>query len=172
MTALAEWLLAAALAFAPPEKAKQFPGFEETPAQARARYASIAADIDTAAGGDKAKAALLLAIALGESGLAKDVDSGTCYRIGAYRSRCDAGTSHSLWQVKAYGITAAELKTDRLKAAKKALALAQSSLGSCRALDPRDGLSQYATGSCKAGVASAQARFDLWGKVYAWRAAP
>lgn len=182
MSALVTWLLAAMLAFAPPAKAKRFPGWEETEGEARARYLALAQAIEAAAlasngsgYSDKAEAALLLALALEESDLARDVDVGPCYRAGGWKARCDGGTSFSVWQLKAYRksdgtrVTGAMIQADRVLAAKKALALALGSMGQCKKLPEADRLSAYVKGTCQEGHAGSAKRVAKWRKVEGWK---
>lgn len=183
MSALADWVLLAALHFAPLETRPQFEGFEETREEGFSRYLDISRDIAAAAeeqpGTDEQKrrrAALLLAVAVGESGLSRDVDEGPCFRRGGWRTRCDSGTSHTLWQMKAAildgrPVLAKELRGfDRRKdAARAALRALQGSLGQCRKLDAADRLSAYGAGACKVGLQSVRARWALFERVAGWK---
>ena len=183
MSALADWVLLAALHFAPIETRPQFPGHEETREEAFSRYVSIAADIAAAAeerggseGEQRRHAALLLAVAVGESGLSRDVDEGRCYRAGGWRKRCDAGTSWTLWQMKT-GILQGQLVRGqalagfdrRRDAARAALRALLGSLGACAQLEAPDRLSVYGAGRCVAGLPSVRARWSLFGRVLAFR---
>ena len=176
---LAQAIMIAALEFAPVESRPEFPGYVETRAETLDRYWSIAQDIAAAAqevptkpGGlaDEDEAALLLALAIGESGLSLDVDRGPCYRKGKWFARCDGGSSFTIWQLKPIRFdgalrTGKELQSDRALAARVALWLARGSLGQCRKLEPRDRLSAYGAGYCKEGLASVRARHALYVKV-------
>lgn len=184
MSTLADWVLLAALHFAPIETRPRFAGFEETQEEAFGRYLGIARDIAAAAeeheGTDNEKrrrAALLLAVAVGESGLSRDVDEGPCYRVGGWKARCDGGTSHTLWQLKTAvvegrAVSARELRglDKRGEAAKAALRALRGSLGACRKLEPADRLSMYGAGSCKPGLRSVRARWALFERVAAFQA--
>lgn len=178
-----EWVLAILLHFAPVERLPQFKGYEETPEAARARYTEIAQAIvqvaheteETSNGlSDRDEMALLAAIAIGESHLAKDADVGPCYRKGAYRTRCDSGAAASVWQNHAWGkdekgaVTIKRLFAERDLAARRVLGIATSSLSRCRKLPPRDRLSGL-SGRCQEGLASAQARWHLWQKIRNWK---
>ncbi len=174
---LVAWVLAALLHFAPVEKLPRFAGYEETPEQARARFASIAADIVAAVEAnkgtlsDRTEAALLAAVAIGESGLALDTDRGPCFRKGAYRTRCDSGLAATIWQLQAVrwegqDLRAKDLFADRPRAARIALRAALSSLHRCRHLPAEDRLAALG-GSCKPSK-SATARYRLWQRVRAW----
>lgn len=176
MGALAEWVLSAALFFAPLETRPKFKGYEETPEAALARYRTIAEDIEAAAmehdGNDKAEAALLLAVAIGESGLSYDVDVGPCYRKGGFRTRCDGGTSYSLWQLKsgvvdgiAYGGHEFQGTDKRRLAARAALKKLKGSFGMCKDLPEQDRLSAYGAGRCLEGNKSVRSRWALFQKV-------
>jgi hypothetical protein len=184
VSALADWVLLAALHFAPIETRPRFEGFEETQEEAFGRYLGISADIAAAAeehaGTDAEKrrrAALLLAVAVGESGLSRDVDEGPCYRRGGWKARCDSGTSHTLWQMKAAmvdgrAVHARELRgfDKRPQAARAALRALSGSLGACRQLEARDRLSMYGSGSCRPGLKSVRARWALFERVVAFEA--
>src|SRR5512139_1111558 len=88
------------------------PGHEETDDAKRARLTSIAEDAAAVALdpdvrplfagplGREATAAAILAVAYHESGFAADVDSGRCYRVGAFKSRCDHGRAVCLMQIQ------------------------------------------------------------------------
>lgn len=182
MTTLEAWLLAAALHFAPPEKAPKFDGHVETVDEATARYASIAHDIAAAVDGRKEPknaASLALAWALGESGLAHDADVGPCYRKGAYRTRCDSGQAATLWQLHAHRdretgepVTLPMLFDDRALAARIAVRGLVGSWTQCRHLEPRDRFSGFGVGHCVAGVEQVRRRYQLWLTVRAWEAKP
>lgn len=171
---LVEWVLAAALYFAPIETRPKFAGYEETHEEALARYRSIAEDIVEAAekspNADKWEAAWLVTVAVGESGLSLDVDRGPCYRRGGYRSRCDGGSSFSIWQLKntpidgelRYGY---EFERNRKLAARAALKKIRGSLGLCKSLPENDRLSAYGVGRCVEGNKSVRARHALFEKV-------
>lgn len=176
---LAAKVMLAALAYAPVETRPNYPGFSETRNETIDRYWSIATDIAAAAeetpttpGGlsDESEAALLLALAIGESGLALDVDRGPCYRRGALWRRCDSGTSYTIWQLKPGMVdgkvrTGKQLQADRKLAARLALKRARGSLGQCRAMEPHDRLSAYGAGHCVAGLADIRARWKLYQRV-------
>lgn len=184
MSALVSWILAVMLALVPPKGVRALPGWDESEDQAKARYQAIAEAIEAAALeanntglSDKSEAALLVALALEESAFARDVDIGPCYRGkrgGGWWSRCDAGTSYSVWQLKAFTnaegvlVRGFDIQRDRKVAAKRALALAVGSLSSCRKLDARDRLSAYMKGSCATGLRGAAARWDRWKSVETW----
>ena len=137
MTAAVAWILSLLLYAVPPERVAAAPGWEQTPAARAARYEAIAADVAAVVyapdaivlyAGPRARAhtaALLVAVAVLESGLAADVDRGPCYRGRDGRGpRCDRGRAFGLWQVHA-----PEVEGDRRAAARAALRLMRSSLG-------------------------------------------
>ena len=102
-------LFVLALHFAPAQK---IPTWHETESQRVSRYASIASDIHATVdkigplpGLDaRQSAVLLLAVAVGESGLAPDADLGPCYREGGYKDKL-AGMSddQALSELAAHG---------------------------------------------------------------------
>lgn len=189
MTTIATWCLAAALFHAPPETRPQFPGHEESVEQTRERYASICADIEAAATerperpgflSHRDRAALLLGLAIGESGLARDADLGPCHREGKWRSRCDGGRAATIWQLHATRDDDSEqtelgthdLFADRRRAARVALRLALGSIGMCRKLPAEDRLSAYGSGRCLTGEykgsSSVRARWRLFQRLRGW----
>lgn len=184
MSPLAEWVLSAALTFAPIESRPQFKGYEESREEAFERYISIANDIAFAAeeraktpAAAKRNAALLLAVAVGESGLSADVDRSPCYRGGGFRTRCDSGTSFTIWQLKhaivdGRPVWGRELQgTDKRRdAARGALRSILGSLGMCKKLEPEDRLSGYGAGRCIVGHKSVRARWALFQRVQAHEA--
>lgn len=150
---MSSWILLLALMFAPAQK---IPGWEETDNQRRVRYESIAEDIahtvesqGAIAGLSKADSAtLLLAVSIGESGLAPDADWGPCYREGRYKLRCDSGRSVGIAQTMVR-------KRDRWKYfanRKLHLALAYRRIGAsvvgCRSLPWKYRLAMYGSGRC------------------------
>lgn len=135
MTVAVAWILSLLVLALPPDRVQTMPGWEETPAAREARYLAIATDVAAVAyaptapvlyAGPRARAhtaALLVAVAVLESGLAADVDAGPCYRGRDGRStRCDSGRAFGLWQVHA-----PEVAGDRRAAARAALRLLRSS---------------------------------------------
>lgn len=175
MSALGEWVLAAALYFAPLETRPKFAGHEETREEALERYRQISEDIafaaeETKEPNDKQQAAWLLAVAIGESGLSRDVDFGPCYRKGGYKSRCDGGTSFTIWQMKHGSVDGKlyrgrELQKDRRLAARAALRAIRGSFSMCRKLPIEDRLSAYGAGRCTEGIKSVQERYRLFQRV-------
>ncbi len=175
---IAEWLLALMTAFAPPERADtedHFPGWAETSSERRERYASLSNDLYTFVydpetkplyGGKKGRArtaALLLAIAYHESGFARDVDEGPCYRGKHGTSkRCDSGVSACLMQIHLgkgttpEGWTQSDLFEDRRKCFSAGLRLIRKSFLACRALPMKHRLNAYASGSCARGHAGSE----------------
>jgi hypothetical protein len=183
MSATTEWLVALLTTLAPLDREspdREFPGWTETTSEREARYRSIASDLETfvfdpetkpAFAGESGRgrtAALLLAIAYHESGFAKDVDQGPCYRGPRGRNtRCDSGMSACLLQIHLgngktpEGWTQADLFADRKKCFAAGLRLVRASFGACRDLPLRDRLSAYASGSCAHGAEASRALMDL-----------
>lgn len=176
MTPLQAWVFAAAMRFANPDHHPQYPGHEETHDEAVTRYESIAADIATVAK-NRSHAALLLALAIGESSLSSDADLGPCYR-GATRSsplrkRCDGGNAASIFQLHAFGgHSLADFFDDRKLAARVVLKLAVGSFKQCASLLPEDRLSGMGLGHCEAGNKSVEERYRLFKKLESWSPAP
>ena len=180
---VADWLLALMVAFAPPERAEKvdpFPGWEETTEERRERYADIGRDLYAFAyhpdtkpvfGGKKGRArtaALLLAIAYHESGFAKDVDKGPCYRgKNGDSARCDSGLSACLMQIHLgkgttpEGWTQKDLFDDRKKCFGAGLRLIRKSFSACRSLPLKHRLNAYASGSCAKGHAGSERLMNL-----------
>ena len=162
---LAASLFATALTHAPPETRTQFPGHDETVVQTRARYAGIALDIVRVVGEREPPAglsrvdaaALMLALAIGESGLSADVDALDCYRGPGWESRCDHGQAHSIWQTW-------EPCDSRLECGRAAYHVVRGSLGACRNLEPRYWLSAYGSGRCQP-LQGAADRWALYGRI-------
>jgi len=137
VTAAIVWILSLLTLALPPERIAAMPGWEETPAAREARYSEIAADVAAVVyapdavvlyAGPRARArtaALLVAVAVLESGLAADVDRGPCYRGRDGRGpRCDRGRAFGLWQVHDPSV-----QGDRRAAARAALRLMRGSFG-------------------------------------------
>lgn len=187
-TVVTAWILSLMTFLAPPEKlaaAPQLKGWEETVEQKTERYESIAKDIfevvyDPAAKlpyrGKRGRAytsALLVAIAFMESGFAKDVDKGPCYRQGSFWTRCDGGLSAGLWQARIGagetllsihgidGLKQADLFADRKQQVRVALHMVVRSFKACRLLGPEAALNVFASGSCSRGQAPALARLKV-----------
>lgn len=171
-------ILALLLLAAPPDRLPQFPGHTETVEQARTRYASIAADIvaeveasPPVRGLDRRDTAILVAaMAIGESGLARDADVGPCHRRGAWRARCDHGRSVSMWQLMTdrgklthdgETYTKQQLFSDRRLAIRVALSRLRRSVNACYHLPPRYRLSAYGAGRCMR-LEGAAKRFRLF----------
>lgn len=151
---------------APPTTRPVFPGHEETLEQTTGRYAEIAADIVRIVGEQPPPdgmsradgAALLLGMAIGESGLSADVDSGRCYRGKGWEARCDHGRARSIWQTW-------EQCSTRLECGRIAYRLLRRSLAACRALPAEHRLSGYGSGRCQPLDGAAK----RWGTVQAVR---
>jgi len=176
------WALAALLQFAPIGQWDNSRWPDESHDAALARYRGIATAIESVCSTSKGPVrdceSLLVALAVGESGLARDADVGPCYRRGNWWRRCDAGKAASVWQAQAHGfdlrangdgkrITVARLFADRELAAWQALRVARNSLSLCRHLAQEDRLSAL-SGRCHEGDGPWRDRWRLWGKVKAW----
>lgn len=184
MDAATAWLVATMAAFAPPERAsveRGMPGWSETKAQREERYGGIAEAIARVVsdpdekpvfGGEKGRArtaALLAAIAWHESGFARDVDIGPCYRGRANDgARCDHGRAACLMQIHVNpdgrtleGWTKEELFADRTKCFRAGLHLLQKSFASCKANPPKHRLAAFASGRCSAGQSGSEKLLSL-----------
>ncbi len=173
-TTIFEWTLAALLHFAPPEHQDRNPWRDPSREAAVERYEGIARTIVERCGEQKGCASLLAALAIGESGLARDADLGPCHREGRWKLRCDSGRAASVWQAQAYGvdadgepITVARLFADRGLAAWHTLRVARGSLKLCAKLAPEDRLSGL-SGRCVAGPGPWRARWALWNTIRNW----
>lgn len=180
-----EWLLALALQFAPPLQALQFPGYVETADAARARYTVIAEDIAAVTQAHEPlpgltrseSAAFVLAMAIGETGLALDADKGPCFRgryLGRnYAGRCDSGRAVGVLQVQ-LASGRAEHFADRRKLLTVGLAALRGSLLACWRLPIDERLAAYASGSCAndGGKAGSRKRFALFSSLLYARPAP
>jgi len=187
MNPIVAWLFTLALQFAPPDRAHQFPGWEETNEERTARYAVIVQDIydvvyDEAnkpiPGMSRARtAAYMLALAIGESGLDKDADKGPCYREKGWWRRCDAGQAGSMWQVQVgkgflfdgdRRVRMKDLFNDRQTAIRVALRAVRGSFWSCRKFAPEHRLAVYGSGTCnnKAGMEGSAERYKLATKLW------
>ncbi len=145
------------------------PGWTETPEARGARYASIAADVATAATDacgehgeacQRRSAAILVGLAWHESGFAPDVEApGGCYRGRDGKSpRCDSGRAATLWQLQGSAEERVLWLADRVQAARTALRRAGRSLGACRKLPVEERLAAYAGGRCDGAEALRRAR--------------
>lgn len=179
--AVDSWILAALVHFAPPEAHERSHWADSSREAALVRYAGIAEAIGGAcadAPDRRSCESLLVALAVGESGLSRDADLGPCYRVGGWWRRCDSGRAASVWQGQAFGrdtrpsgdgqpVTVARLFASRPLAAWHALRVARSSLGLCRSLPPEDRLSAL-SGRCRAADGPWRARWRLWQSVRSW----
>lgn len=179
---MSSWVLSALLHFAPIGQWDKSHWADESHEAALDRYRGIATAIENVCASSKGPArdcqSLLVALAVGESGLAKDADVGPCYRKGGWWRRCDAGKAASVWQAQAHGfdlrpngdrkrITVVRLFADRELAAWVALRVARNSLALCKHLEPQDRLSAL-SGRCQSGDGQWRNRWALWAKVKAW----
>lgn len=157
----------------PPEKYAALPAYPEAVESAderKARYGDIAADLalvlteELPEASRRPMAALMTAVAIRESGLAKDVDAPACSLARIRRGGCDAGLAKSLWQVHQ-----AEPFGSRQEAAREALRRVRISLKACRWLPSEARLAAYASGTCasSAGHRVSRDRFTLARKLLA-----
>jgi hypothetical protein len=176
----AAWLFAAALAFAPPDRTPQFPSHPETVEQRTERYQAIASDIFAVAFDPKAEAlpgltrrqsaALMLAVAIGESHLAPDADLGPCYRKGKlWRTRCDSGWAVGIMQTRVHPAHQEAYFNDRRKALRLGHQRLRQSLSMCRHLAPLTRLAAYGSGSCNRGKKGAAKRWRLYQTLLGFR---
>lgn len=185
MNPIVAWLLALMLQFAPPGKAVEMPGFEETVEQRTARYQSIAEDIYTVVDRSQVhmltrqqNAGLLLAVALGESELAKDTDVGPCFHGTFnginYAHRCDGGKAVGIMQVQMPTQDAPLYFGDRKRLLAKALRGIAGSFGACRDLPFDERLAAYGAGKCDSdkGRAGSKKRMRTFEHVMSAKAVP
>ncbi|HEV8462117.1 MAG TPA: hypothetical protein VGQ38_15565 [Gaiellaceae bacterium] len=118
------------------------------------RYAAIADDLAEVTH-DPRTAALLVALAVHESGFRLDVDNATT--LG------DAGRSCGLWQLGSVDCQT----TSRADQARIALARVRRSFRACSANDERFRLAIYASGSCDRGRRESAAVIDSWRRILA-----
>lgn len=188
MNPVTVWILALMTWGASPEKLSalpQFPGWEESAEDKKTRYESIASDLYSVTydpkekplfGGKLGRArttALLLSIAFFESGYAKDVDQGPCYRgKDGKGTRCDGGKAACLMQIEVgegkttEGWTKADLFSDRKKCFRAALHLVRRSFLACHNLGADHLLDSYAGGMCGLGVKAGSARLQVGRKYF------
>lgn len=157
----------------PPEKysrAPRYPEAAETVEERTARYREFAGDVaqvleeELPAAARRPMAALLVAVAIRESGLAKDVDAPSCSPTRVRGGGCDGGRAKSVWQVQQ-----AEPFATRRDAAREALRRVRRSLSACRSLPAESRLAAYAAGVCgsSAGQRLSRDRFTLARKLLA-----
>lgn len=177
------WLLALMLQFVPPDRSLQVPSHPETVQQRTDRYRDIARDIRAVVFDPETKvlpgltrrktAALVLAVAIGESGLARDVDLGPCYREGPkWVLRCDSGIAVGLWQVQIPLHQQAPYWLDRQLLLRLAYKKLRQSFRLCRHLAPCYRLAAYGSGSCDRGRKLAASRWGLFRRLLRARPLP
>lgn len=141
---------------------------KETEAEALARYSAVADAVETVAtdptveplfDGPRARlktAQLLLAVAIGETHIARDADVGPC--IG---KRCDTGRSACVMQINvgagktAEGWTREELFADRVKCVTSGANRIRQSMGMCRRQPFAHRLADFSGGMCESPRAQA-----------------
>lgn len=178
MNIAATWILSLMTAVAPPDKLAaqpQWPGWEETVTEKKARYEAIAEDlyevvydpmVRSLYGGKHGRAmtaATMLAVIYHESGFARDVDQGPCYQGKGASLRCDGGRSACMAQVQIgegtttlrshgiAGLTKADLFADRKSCFRIAEHLIRRSFTACAKQGPNAKLNAYASGVCTLG---------------------
>jgi hypothetical protein len=183
MSTIAAAALAIITAFAPPERAsteRSFPGWKESSAERRERYASIAADVEAVVSepgapavlGNRLEAATLLtAVAFHESGFARDVDLGPCYRGADGRgARCDSGRAVCLVQIQARAARDRdELQRDRRACLRRGLRAIATSLATCKSNSPQHRLAGL-SGSCSRGLKGSREIWALYQRATVLRA--
>ena len=162
---LALLLLGIACTHAPPETRPRYEGHVESIGETIERYAEIAQTVVRVSDTEppppgftrRQGAAILLGMAIGESGLARDADVGPCYRgANGTNKRCDSGRSVSMWQVwapvpfewRGEMVDQERLFNDRELAARIAYQRIRVSLTACAKLAPAYRLSMYGSGEC------------------------
>lgn len=187
------WLFSIMTSLAPPERLAaipQLPGWTETAEDKRERYQEIAQALYEVVydpeskplyGGSKGRAytALqLLSIAYMESGFAKDVDKGPCYRGKGFKNRCDAGRAKCMMQIRVddgvtvlglhgvEGLTGEQLHADRHACFRAGLHMVRRSFRACTKLGPEHRLDVYASGQCGGGFVSGRARLKLAERIW------
>jgi len=164
---LETWALALMVAKSPPSRAATetaYPGWSETPEQRQERYAGIARAA-VKVGRDRKTIGMLLALSFHESGWARDVDLGPCYRgRDGKGARCDSGRAACLMQVRTdvhHRVSAADLFADREKCFAEGLRIARGSIAQCSRIGIDHALDAYAGGSCDASETSTAHRRGL-----------
>ncbi len=175
------WLFALMMAFVPPDRSITIPSHPETVQQRTQRYRSIAHDIVLEVQAQpkplpglsrRQTMALVLAVGIGESGLAPDADYGPCYREGLYRGRCDAGRSVTMWQLMLPRKLHKQYFGDRRQAIRYAMRIMRLSMQACRHREMRHRLAAYCSGSCNKGGQGSAARWGLFVNLLNWKPKP
>ena len=152
---LTTWILTVLLAVAPPGRTPRIESAEE----GRARYATIAADLDAVVTAEsplfggrlgRARTAMLLAaVAFHESGFRRDVDEG--------RTR-GSGLDVCIMQIRARSVAEADtIAHDRRACLRLGLSFVRRSMMACRESPLDDRLAAYASGSCSRGLPESRA---------------
>jgi len=174
------WILALMLHLSPADRWTASPGHDESREARLARYTSIAADIDaTLEKGDRIQrtaqqdAALLVAVTFMESGFAKDVDVGPCYRPSADSKRCDSGLAACIAQIRVgpgltslhthgiAGLSQDDLFRQRKKCLQIARFMLRRSFRACTKDGPDARMDVYASGKCGSGRDEGKKRLRL-----------
>lgn len=173
---LETWALQLMLAKAPLSIADlpAYPGWAETREERLDRYKGIAhAAVEV--GKTKHVVAELLAIDFHESGFARDVDLGPCYRGKDGKStRCDSGRAACGTQIRVdvHRWSAADLFGSRETCFRATLELLNRSRRACGKLDETHSYDAYAGGACLDGVSLGHTRglelFSLVSRFRSW----
>lgn len=159
---LEAWALAILLAKAPLSIADlpAYPGWEETQAERLERYQGIAhAAVEV--GRTRTTVAKLLAVSFHESGWARDVDLGPCYRGKDGKSpRCDGGRASCMMQVRTdvHRWKSEDLFASREACFRAGLELLNRSGKACAKLGPLYAYDSYTGGACIDGVSLGHSR--------------
>lgn len=154
-------------------KQNHLPGWWETVEERKERYSTISEDVvevlkenGSIPGFTRAEsAAMVLAVMAHESGFARDVDLGPCYR-GNDPSKCDFGRAVCLMQVHTgektpEGWTFDDVQHDRRKCIKRGLSSIKMSWKTCSHLGEQYRLAGL-SGSCDRGHKGAKEIWDLY----------
>jgi hypothetical protein len=151
---LYRFVFAALLSLVPASRRHALPGWDEDDAAYEARVAYIASAIANVAR-NRREAAAMVAAAVHESGLARDVYEGRCYRVGSWAARCDGGRAVGVYQLQ--GFDGRGLLAETREAHRRIVA----SWWRCRDLEPALRWSAYASGSCAQTGRAAEASREI-----------
>ncbi len=146
-----------------------FPGWEETVQERHSRYEIIAKDVEAVLeekgsfpGMDRADSvALTLAVIYHESGFARDVHLGPCYRGPGWEKRCDSGRAVCLMQVQASPATSKRIAADTQECIRWGVSAINYSLKLCKE-SPEETRLAGLSGSCKRGHAGAKRIWSIF----------
>lgn len=139
----------------------------ETPDERRARYESIAEDLEKAIELEAPRdprfaAALVLGVTFEESRWHKHVDLGLDPATSGQRTGqwCLGQINLGKRGTTSDGLTGPELVASRVACFRETLRRIQRSFGACRTLEPKHWLSVYASGVCSLGHAESAKRMN------------